>query len=272
MSGNLSMSQSAATWLAKACASAALYTVCLAPLARASATDPVGATKQAPDAQHKRSQVRINLDREGLQRKHPDQPYLDHANKGQSQHGPLPSTGQLAPVTSGQSAPSDPGPKRATVTLKGGILMIEASNSDLGQILQDVAHLSGTSIHGPIHDARVYGVYGPQNPRDVLTDLLNGMGYNVMMVGLTAQGAPRDLLLTPKTGEASPVPNGGAPSAVPENNDSADTEMQEEDAPGPGAIVHPPPPPPENLQERVEQNIRRLQQMQDQQAPQDAPQ
>ena len=54
-------------------------------------------------------------------------------------------------------------------------------------------------------DERVFGSFGPGAPREVLTALLNGTSYNVMMVGDLPNGAPRELLLTSRAaGGASP--------------------------------------------------------------------
>lgn len=49
-------------------------------------------------------------------------------------------------------------------------------------------------------DERVFGKFGPGVPREVLTALLNGTSYNVVMVGDLPNGAPRELLLTHRAG------------------------------------------------------------------------
>jgi hypothetical protein len=183
-----------------------------------------------------------------------------------------PPLGQIVRTVPNAPAASELGVRRATVTLKDGILIVQANNSDLGRILYDVAQISGTTIHGSIKSVRVYGVYGPRSPRDVLSDLLAGSGYNFMMVGLTSQGAPRDLVLTPKGGDAlaGTTVSPAAPSL--DGHESADANIPDEDPPGPGAILHAPPAPTEDLNERVDQHLRRLQQMQDQQKPGKPPQ
>ena len=110
-------------------------------------------------------------------------------------------------------SPAEAAAQPATVSLKNGKLTVEANNSNLTQILQDVAHISGMTIDGLDKDARVFGAFGPGNPRDVLTHLLVGSGYNFVMAGDTTDGAPRQLLLTAQNNNApaltpasSPVP------------------------------------------------------------------
>ena len=46
-------------------------------------------------------------------------------------------------------------------------------------------------------DERVFGAYGLRSQaRDVLAQLLQGSGYNVIMIGDQGQGTPRQLLLS----------------------------------------------------------------------------
>jgi hypothetical protein len=86
-----------------------------------------------------------------------------------------------------------------------------ADNSSLAQILHQVSSATGMRLDGLGGDERVFGSFGPGAPREVLTALLNGTSYNVMMVGDLPNGAPRELLLT------SRAPNGGAPVAANAN-------------------------------------------------------
>jgi hypothetical protein len=172
----------------------------------------------------------------------------------------------------------------ANVILKDGKLTVEANNSDLGQILKEVANSSGMTIDslgssgqgvalnnsrdildGLNHSSRVFGVYGPGNPHDVLTDLLTGSHYNFMMIGDTAGGTPRELLLSDKSDAPAPAPSATAGAAhTQEDND----EAPEEEPPGPGAIIHVPPAPSDDTDTRVQQQLQRLQQMHNQQQQQ----
>lgn len=99
------------------------------------------------------------------------------------------------------SQPAQP----ASVTLLHGKLLVKADNSSLIQILDALAKTSGMSISGLGQDQRVFGNYGPGNPRVILSNLLEGAGYNVVMAGVTQKGAPKQLVLTAR-GSAPPSP------------------------------------------------------------------
>lgn len=124
-------------------------------------------------------------------------------------------------------APSGRQAEAATITLVDGKLSVDAHNSELRQILDDISRQSGMTIRGDIRDTRVFGHYGPQNPRVILLDLLTGLGYNIIITGVQDDGAPRELLLTDRTATASP-------SSPPEAVDKEEKRL------GPGAIAHPP--------------------------------
>jgi hypothetical protein len=160
----------------------------------------------------------------------------------------------------------------ANVILTNGSLLVEANNSDLSQILGRIADLSGMTIDGSVKSVRVYGTYGPSNARNVLTDLLTGLGYNFMMVGVTHEGVPRKLELTLRSGYGAAAASAAPTSVVSDHHENTDVTPPEEEQPGPGAILHVPPSGPEDPQERTRQNLQRLQQMHDQQKPQSAPQ
>ncbi len=148
----------------------------------------------------------------------------------------------------------------ATVTLKNGLLTVDANNSDLGQILKDVADISGMTVDGSLGSIRVFGVYGPGNSRDVLTDLLTGLGYNFMMVGVTQQGPPQKLELTLRSAGSTPVPSPLPTAAASDQHENPAANPSDQEPPGPGAVMTVPPEP-QNQQDRVQQNLQRLQQM-----------
>jgi hypothetical protein len=154
------------------------------------------------------------------------------------------------------SAPQSASPQPAAVILKNGTLTIHADNSDLDQILRDISRESGMVIEGQVGDTRVYGSYGPRKPDEILNELLTGLGYNVMMLGRSPDGAPRELTLTRRTGGPTPPP---PPSAQP----------VEEPKLGPGAVAHPPTAQIDDPDLRRQVNLRRLQQMHDTQEKQE---
>jgi hypothetical protein len=94
----------------------------------------------------------------------------------------------------------------ATVTAGNNELTVKADNSSLAQILHQVSSKLGMQLDGLGGDERVFGSFGPAAPREVLTALLDGTSYNVMMVGDLPNGAPRELLLTRRTGGGATTP------------------------------------------------------------------
>jgi hypothetical protein len=160
--------------------------------------------------------------------------------------------------------PSNAASKPPTVTLKNGILTVKADNSDLSQILTDVADVSGMVIIGSVKSTRVFGIYGPRNPRDVLTDLLTGSGYNFIMLGVTHEGAPRQLMLTLKNANSTDVTDPRRTVTAVDHSEDSDVNAPEQEHLGPGAIVHVPPAPAQDVEERTNQNLQRLQKMHDQ--------
>ena len=126
----------------------------------------------------------------------------------------------------------------ATVTLSGGKLLVKADNSSLIQIVDALGKSGGMSISGLTQDQRVFGDYGPGDPRQILSQLLEGAGFNVLMLGVTPQGTPRELVLSDR---------GAAPPSSPQS-------FQQDNTPQP------------MYQQMIEQ--RQRQQQQQQQQPQ----
>jgi hypothetical protein len=114
-----------------------------------------------------------------------------------------------------------PGP--ASVIWDATGLRINASNSSLQQILSEVSTETGTKVEGMGADQRVYGVYGPGQARDVLSQLLQGSGYNILLAGDIGHGAPRQIVLSPRQS------NSGGPQA----SMNRPPQDQDEDAPEP---------------------------------------
>ena len=174
----------------------------------------------------------------------------------------------LGSEASPHSTPPEANASPAKVFFNRGLLTVDADNSDLSQILRTIAEVSGMTIDGSVTNVRVFGMYGPSNSRQVLTNLLKGLGYNFIMTGVTAEGAPRYLQLALRS---AAVPASSDP-AISTHSDTPDTHTDDQGQPGPGAILHVPPATPDDTQDRMRQNLQRLQQMHDQQKPQNAPQ
>ena len=165
-----------------------------------------------------------------------------HAAKSQ-QPAPVPVAQAPAPPPM-PHWPVNEQPNPASVVWDANGLRINASNSSLQQILHEVSTETGSKVEGPIPDQRVYGEYGPGQARDVLSQLLQGSGYNVLLAGDLGKGAPRDIVLSPR--QAGPVnqpnPNASRPQQDPDEEIPPD---QPEEQPQP-----PVPPPQQQMQMR----------------------
>jgi hypothetical protein len=153
-------------------------------------------------------------------------------------HSARKPTKTAEPVTPPQPPPPNwpvlDRPNNATVTWDSRGLHIEASNSSLQQILREVSVDTGAKIEGLGQDQRVYGSYGPGQARDVLYQLLQGSGYNILLAGDLGQGTPRQIVLSPRHAGGANAP--GVTNAPPQDNN-------EEDVPE-DVVEEPPQPPP----------------------------
>lgn len=169
----------------------------------------------------------------------------------------VPSTGGLPPSLLDQPA------QAAQVRLSNGRLSIDAHNSSLMAILHQISSNTGMKVQGLNTDQRIFGSYGPGSPREVLLSLLDGSGYNVMMVGGTAAEAPLRLELSSPT-QVSGAPVANTPTQAAEASDNADNSDD--------TIPQQPPPPvvfsngqqpdqPEQQQQPSPNHVRTPQQM-----------
>ncbi|MDE3188453.1 MAG: hypothetical protein KGM96_13145 [Acidobacteriota bacterium] len=145
----------------------------------------------------------------------------------------------------------------AAVTWDSRGLSIQAKNSSLQQILEDVATATGAKLEGTVADQRVFGVYGPGQARDVLIQLLQGSGYNVLMIGDQDRGAPSRIVLTARSAGGQQTSANRAAQNIPDE-DAADSEPEEPPQPpvtppilrpgfGPGTPMRPPQPMPQQV-------------------------
>lgn len=125
---------------------------------------------------------------------------------GSRSHVPHGAQKQKAPEPTPQAVlpppmphwPVNDQPSPASVVWDSNGLRINASNSSLQQILNEVSTETGSKVEGPVPDQRVYGDYGPGQARDVLSQLLQGSGSNVLLAGDLGKGAPREIVLSPR--------------------------------------------------------------------------
>ena len=116
------------------------------------------------------------------------------------------------------------------------------------------------TIQGLTKGPCVFGIYGPSNSREVLTDILTGSGYNFVLVSGASDSTPRELLLTPITTASSDVASREAvrnDSVPPELYPTASEER------GPGAVFPAPPQAPQDEGNRIQQKLQRLQHLQE---------
>lgn len=112
----------------------------------------------------------------------------------------------------------------ARITFSNSQLAVEAHNSDLAQILEEIGRVTGMSITGLKGGKRVFGTYGPGDARSVLTGLLQASGYNFLLVGADT---PRELVLMPKT--PAPPPSSQAKSQPPDEYEKQYAEIESSD-------------------------------------------
>lgn len=92
--------------------------------------------------------------------------------------------------------PVNDSPNKPSVTWDASGLKIEANNASLHDILNQVSADTGAKVEGLGTDERVFGEYGPGTARDVISQLLHGSSYNVLMIGDQGAGTPRQIVLS----------------------------------------------------------------------------
>jgi hypothetical protein len=112
--------------------------------------------------------------------------------------------------------PANQPPNPAIVRWDSRGLEIEASNSSLEQILRQVAAETGAKLEGFTQDQRIFGSYGPGPGCDVLSKLLEGSGYNVLIFGRHDADVPLEIILSAR----SPV----SPRMVANGRDRSSSE------------------------------------------------
>lgn len=160
-------------------------------------------------------------------------PAVHHASHHYHHAKPQAATVAAAPIPTPPPLPPAEQPANpATVDFKDGRLSVRAQNSSLITILSQIQHQTGLVIDGLSHDQRIYGQYGPGSISATLSSLLDGSGYDFVIVGgESGHGAPRLILSVPgaaSAGAAAPTPT---PPAAANN----------EEQPQPDATEIPPP-------------------------------
>jgi hypothetical protein len=146
---------------------------------------------------------------------------------------------EVAEVPPAPVWPANKQPQRAQIVWDSHGLKIEASNSSLDQILKELSTVTGAKIEGFSRDQRIFGTYGPGPAREVLSRLLDGSGYNVLMVGGVGDAPPHRVILS----TAGPAGSQPQPSAQNQQGDNdIDVEPDNPQLPEPENVPQQPPP------------------------------
>jgi hypothetical protein len=203
-----------------------------------------------------------------------------------AQPAPAASQDQTASVVPAQPElpkwPVNETPSKPSVTWDSHGLRIEATNSSLRDILKEVSTDTGAKVEGLGTDERVFGEYGPGSARDVITQLLHGSSYNVLMIGDQGEGTPRQIVLSARKAPGPATANRQTPEQpdedfVPDEPQADDQPIQPQQPPlinGRGPMMPPQGPPGaprtpqqilQELQQRQQQIMEQQQQQQQQQ-------
>ena len=86
----------------------------------------------------------------------------------------------IAPSPAAESMP----PSAPTVIYTDGVLLVDAQNSTLADVLAAIGKQTGATVEIPSGlSERIAVRLGPSQPRQIIADLLRGAGYDYVMVG-----------------------------------------------------------------------------------------
>ncbi len=193
-----------------------------------------------------------------------------HAARKQKRPVPIvASVPQPPPPPPPPDWPALSAPAPAIVHWDGKQLSVAARNSSLMQTLQAVSAATHIPVTGLKSDQRLFGDYGPGTPRQVLSDLLEGSGYDLLMVGGSDPGVPKSVELSRRSGASEPPER--AAYTPPENSSYVNPALaQQQLAPAPQTPPQPFNRPPGMTPQDF--NQQRMQMMQQQNAQQQRPQ
>ena len=151
------------------------------------------------------------------------------ANKAPaSAPAPIAALPTVPPAAISPAWPVNQAPAPAVVQWDSQGLRISAKNSSLKQILAEVSTRIGAKLDGAVGDERVFGEYGPGPAKEVLTQLLQGSAYNLLLIGDQGQGTPRQIVLSARHAEGG---NQAAVNQPVQNSDDDSPDVDSEDAP-----------------------------------------
>lgn len=174
-------------------------------------------------------------------------------------------------------------PVSPAVNLQNGLLTIDAPNSVLSEVLQQVSKATGAQLEGPTASERVAVRLGPGDPRQVIAALLQGTPYDYLIVGSQENpDAVTKIVLTtapPASATAEPTPANNRPPIAnpveppPEESPAVENEQPQQPPQPPLPQPEPQQPqPPPNSPEALFHALQGGQQPQPAQQPQTQPQ
>ena len=157
-------------------------------------------------------------------------PHVHHTVHHRHHHA-KPGAATVAPAPVAPPPPLRPAEQPAnpaTIDFKNGLLTVRAQNSSLVSILTQIQHQTGLVIEGLSHDQRIYGQYGPGSISTTLSALLDGSGYDFVIVGGgSGHAAARLILSTPGSAGTPAAP----PPAVANNQEEPPADATENPPP-----------------------------------------
>jgi len=192
---------------------------------------------------------------------------------------PSPSAHSSPPPAAQALVPEQMPPLPPQVTYGNGLLTIVASNATLSDILQAVAARTGATLDAPgsLTAQRVAVRLGPARPLDVVADLLAGLDYIVVGASNDPE-AIRNIIVSPNTSSSLPEPAGRHAVAEyqPPPPEETEAPAPEPAPPAPEAQTPATPaaqsPPPAKTPEELLEELRKLQEQQQQSQPAKEPQ
>lgn len=174
-------------------------------------------------------------------------------------HGAVPNAAPAVAVASQPSQaqqPPQPARPHAEVDFRDGKLSISSDRARLADILHEVQRRTGANVMLPPGGGQeaVIAHLGPASVREVLSALLDGSAYNIVMVGAPGdRSSVASVILTAKNGGEDSPANFAARADQPTPESQGDAAPPAPDPPPP-AMDNPPdnPPPGDNAQPGAE--------------------
>lgn len=189
-----SLARVSAQWLSAGCIGTLLFTGCSSVAGAQNApvaSKPVPTSAKTKDASTQKHTARHTTRKHTVKKRERPAPVMAAV--------PQPPPAPPPPDWPALSAPTP-----AEVQWNGKQLSVSAKNSSLKQTIDAVSAATHIPVTGLMSDQRLFGEYGPGTPRQVLSELLEGSGYDLLMVGGSDPGVPKSVELSRRSGGSEP--------------------------------------------------------------------